>query len=66
MVVFSLSIVIILAFVCAIFYQTLKKNSSHKEKNVDLNFYKSQLSEIEKDIVKGSICLLYTSDAADE
>jgi cytochrome c-type biogenesis protein CcmH len=55
MVVFSLSIVIILAFVCAIFYQTLKKNSSHKEKNVDLNFYKSQLSEIEKDIVKGSI-----------
>ena len=55
MVVFSLSIVIILAFVCAIFYQTLKKNSFQKEENVDLNFYKSQLSEIEKDILKGSI-----------
>ena len=55
MVVFWLSIVIILAFVCVIFYQTLKKNAVQKEENADLKFYKSQLSEIEKDIAKGAI-----------
>ena len=55
MIVFWLSIVIILAFVCAIFYQTLKKNAVQKEENADLKFYKSQLSEIEKDIAKGAI-----------
>ena len=53
--VFWLSIVIILNFVCIIFYQTLKKNAALKEENADLNFYKSQLSEIEKDIAKGAI-----------
>lgn len=57
MIVFWLSILITLAFVCAVFYQTLKKNSAHKEENADLNFYKSQLSEIEKDIAKGSISI---------
>ena len=55
MIVFWLSILIILAFVCAIFYQTLKKNAVQKEENADLKFYKSQLSEIEKDIAKGAI-----------
>ena len=55
MVVFWLSIVIILAFVCVIYYQTLKKNAVQKEENADLKFYKSQLSEIEKDIAKGAI-----------
>ena len=55
MIVFWLSIIIILAFVCVIFYQTLKKNVVNKEENADLNFYKSQLSEIEKDIAKGTI-----------
>ena len=55
MIVFWLSILIILAFVCAIFYQTLKKNAVQKEENADLKFYKSQLSEIEKDIAKGVI-----------
>ena len=55
MIVFWLSIVIILAFVCVIFYQTLKKNAVQKEENADLKFYKSQLSEIEKDIAKGAI-----------
>ena len=54
-IIFGLSIVIILTFVCIIFYQTLKKNTSVKEENADLNFYKSQLSEIEKDIAKGVI-----------
>jgi cytochrome c-type biogenesis protein CcmI len=55
MIVFWLSITIILAFVCVIFYQTLKKNAVQKEENADLKFYKSQLSEIEKDIEKGAI-----------
>ena len=55
MIVFWLSITIILAFVCVIFYQTLKKNAVQKEENADLKFYKSQLSEIEKDIAKGAI-----------
>ena len=55
MIVFWLSITIILAFVCVIFYQTLKKNAVQKEEKADLRFYKSQLSEIEKDIVKGAI-----------
>jgi len=55
MIVFSLSVVIILAFVCVIFHQTLKKNSLPEEENADLNFYKSQLSEIEKDILKGAV-----------
>ena len=55
MIVFWLSILIILAFVCVIFYQTLKKNAVQKEENADLKFYKSQLSEIEKDIAKGAI-----------
>jgi cytochrome c-type biogenesis protein CcmI len=55
MIVFSLSIVIILAFVCVIFHQTLKKNSFPEEENADVNFYKSQLSEIEKDILKGAV-----------
>ena len=55
MIVFWLSIIIILAFVCVIFYQTLKKNAFRKEENADLKFYKSQLSEIEKDIAKGAI-----------
>ena len=55
MIVFRLSITIILAFVCVIFYQTLKKNAVQKEENADLKFYKSQLSEIEKDIAKGAI-----------
>ena len=55
MIVFWLSISIILAFVCAIFNQTLKKNVAQKEENADLDFYKSQLSEIEKDIAKGAI-----------
>ena len=55
MIVFWLSIVIILAFVCVIFYQTLKKNAVQKEENADLKFYKSQLSEIEKDIAKGAL-----------
>jgi cytochrome c-type biogenesis protein CcmH len=55
MIVFSLSVVIILAFVCVIFHQTLKKNSFPEEENADLNFYKSQLSEIEKDILKGAV-----------
>ena len=57
MIVFWLSIIIILAFVCVIFYQTLKKMTVNKEENADLNFYKSQLSEIEKDIAKGTIAL---------
>ena len=55
MIVFWLSIAIILAFVCVTFYQTLKKNAVQKEENADLKFYKSQLSEIEKDIAKGAI-----------
>ena len=55
MVVFWLSIVIILAFVCVIYYQTLKKNAVQKKENADLKFYKIQLSEIEKDIAKGAI-----------
>ena len=55
MIVFWLSIVIILAFVCVIFYQTLKKNAVQKEENADLKFYKSQLSEIGRDIAKGAI-----------
>ena len=55
MIVFWLSIIIILAFVCVIFYQTLKKNAVQKEENADLNFYKSQLSEVEKDIAKATI-----------
>ena len=55
MIVFWLSIIIILAFVCVIFYQTLKKNDVQKEENADLNFYKSQLSEVEKDIAKATI-----------
>ena len=55
MILFWLSIIIILAFVCVIFYQTLKKNTVKKEENADLNFYKSQLSEIEKDTSKGTI-----------
>ena len=55
MIVFWLSIIIILAFVCLIFYQTLKKNDVQKEENADLNFYKSQLSEVEKDIAKATI-----------
>ena len=55
MIVFWLSIIIILAFVCVIFYQTLKNNAVQKEENADLKFYKSQLSEIEKDIAKGAI-----------
>ena len=55
MIVFWLSITIILAFVCVIFYQTLKKNAVQREENADLKFYKSQLSEIEKDIAKGAI-----------
>ena len=55
MIVFWLSIAIILAFVCVTFYQTLKKNAVQKEENADLKFYKSQLSEIEKDIAKGTI-----------
>ncbi len=55
MIVFWLSIAIILAFVCIIFYQTLKKNAVQKEENADLTFYKSQLLEIEKDITKGAI-----------
>ena len=55
MIVFWLSIIIILAFVCVIFYQTLKKNDVLKEENADLNFYKSQLSEVEKDIAKATI-----------
>ena len=55
MIVFWLGITIILAFVCVIFYQTLKKNAVQKEENADLKFYKSQLSEIEKDIAKGAI-----------
>ena len=55
MIIFWLSIAIILAFVCVIFYQTLKKNAVQKEENADLKFYKSQLSEIEKDITKGAI-----------
>lgn len=54
-IIFWLSIVIILIFVCIIFYQTLRKNASLKKENADLNFYKSQLSEIEKDIAKGVI-----------
>ena len=57
MIIFWLSISIILAFVCAIFNQTLKKNVAQKEENADLDFYKSQLSEIEKDIAKGAIGL---------
>ena len=55
MIVFWLSIAIILAFFCVIFYQTLKKNAVQREENADLKFYKSQLSEIEKDIAKGAI-----------
>ena len=55
MIVFWLSIAIILAFVCVIFYQTLKKNAVQRDENADLKFYKSQLSEIEKDIAKGAI-----------
>ena len=55
MIVFWLSIAIILASVCVIFYQTLKKNAVQREENADLKFYKSQLSEIEKDILKGAI-----------
>ena len=55
MIVFWLSIAIILSFVCVIFYQTLKKNAVQREENADLKFYKSQLSEIEKDIAKGAI-----------
>ncbi len=41
MIVFWLSIAIILAFVCVIFYQTLKKNAVQKEENADLKFYKA-------------------------
>ena len=55
MIVFWLSIIIILAFVYVVFYQTLKKNDVQKEENADLNFYKSQLSEVEKDIAKATI-----------
>ena len=35
-IIFWLSIVIILAFVCVTFYQTLKKNAVQKEENADL------------------------------
>ena len=55
MIIFWLSIAIILTFVCVIFYQTLKKNAVQKEENADFRFYKSQLSEIERDIAKGAI-----------
>ena len=55
MILFWLSVIFILAFVCIIFYQTLKKNNTQFDENSDLNFYKSQLSEIEKDVAKGVI-----------
>ena len=63
MILFWLGVIFILAFVCIIFYQTLKRNNTQFDENADLNFYKSQLSEIEKDVAKGVInsCLLYTS-----
>ena len=55
MILFWLGVIFILAFVCIIFYQTLKKNNTQFDENADLNFYKSQLSEIEKDVAKGVI-----------
>ena len=55
MILFWLSVIFILAFVCIIFYQTLKRNNTQFDENADLNFYKSQLSEIEKDVAKGVI-----------
>ena len=55
MILFWLGVIFILAFVCIIFYQTLKRNNTQFDENADLNFYKSQLSEIEKDVAKGVI-----------
>ena len=46
MILFWLSVIFILALVCIIFYQTLKRNNTQFDENSDLNFYKSQLSEI--------------------
>ena len=55
MILFWLGVIFILAFVCTVFYQTLKRNNTQFDENADLNFYKSQLSEIEKDVAKGVI-----------
>ena len=62
MILFWLSVIFILALVCIIFYQTLKRNNTQFDENSDLNFYKSQLSEIEKDVAKGVI----NSDEAEQ